>query len=67
MVVRYSNHSLNDRPFDDQTVLDYLNTELVRYSDSHFTFITLANWVEKLLLRCTIIMAGCIPRVECIY
>ena len=48
MVVRYSNHSLNDRPFDDQTVLDYLNTELVRYSDSHFTFITLANWVEKL-------------------
>ena len=32
-LVRYSGHGLNNEPFNEQTVLDHLNTELVHYSD----------------------------------
>ena len=35
LLVRYSGHGLNNEPFDEQTNLDHLNTELVRYSDPH--------------------------------
>ena len=35
MVVSYSSQGLNDRPFNNQTFLDHLNTKLVRYSDPH--------------------------------
>ena len=31
----YSRHGLNSRSFNERTVLDHLNTELVFYSDSH--------------------------------
>ena len=31
--VPYSRHGLNNVHFNEQTVLDHLNTELVRYSD----------------------------------
>ena len=39
LLVRYSRHGLKNRPFDKQTVLDHLNTELVCYSDPHCTLI----------------------------
>ena len=31
----YSDHYLNNRPFDYQTTFDHLKTRLVRYSDPH--------------------------------
>ena len=31
----YSGHGLNNKPFEEQTILDHLNTELVRFSDLH--------------------------------
>ena len=34
-LVHYSGHGLNNEPFNDPTVLNHLNTELVRYSDPH--------------------------------
>ena len=34
LLVCYSNHSLNTKPFDEP-VLDHVNTQLVRYSDPH--------------------------------
>ena len=37
LFVRYSGHGLNNEPFDERTVLDHLNTKLVRYSDPHCT------------------------------
>ena len=33
-LVRYSD-DLNNEPFNEHTVLDHLNTKLVRYSDPH--------------------------------
>ena len=36
-LVCYSRCALNNRPFDQWTVLDHLNTELVCYSDPHCT------------------------------
>ena len=33
--VRYSDHGLNTRPFNDRTGFNHLNTGLVRYSDPH--------------------------------
>ena len=35
LLVRYSGHGLNNEPFDEPTVLDHSNTELVRFSDLH--------------------------------
>ena len=35
LLVRYSSHGLNNEPFNEQTILDHLNTELVCYSDPH--------------------------------
>ena len=35
MVVRLSNGGLNKEPFDERTVFNHSNTELVRYSDPH--------------------------------
>ena len=35
LLVRYSGHGLNNEPFEERTVLDHSNTELVRYSDPH--------------------------------
>ena len=37
LLVRYSGHGLNNEPFGNRTILDHLNTELVRYSDPHCT------------------------------
>ena len=37
LLVCYSGHGLNNGPFDEQTVLNHLNTGLVRYSDPHCT------------------------------
>ena len=34
-IVQYSDHCLNNRPFDYQTTFDHLNTKLVRYSDPY--------------------------------
>ena len=39
--VHYSRHGLKNRPFDEQTVLDYLNTKLVCFSDPHCTMVIL--------------------------
>ena len=36
LLVPYSSLDLNNKPFDEQTVLDHLNTELACYSDLHF-------------------------------
>ena len=33
LLVRYSSHELNNEPFEEQHILDHLNTKLVRYSD----------------------------------
>ena len=33
LIFCYSRHGLNNEPFDEQTVLDHLNTELVSNSD----------------------------------
>ena len=33
LLVRYSGHGLNNKPFGNQTILNHSNTELVRYSD----------------------------------
>ena len=38
VLVRYSSHDLNNKPFDEQTVLEHSNTEIVHYSDPHCTF-----------------------------
>ena len=35
LLFRYSGHGLNNEPFDEPTVLDHSNTELVRFSDLH--------------------------------
>ena len=35
LLVCYSRHGLNSEPFNEQTVLDHLNTKLVYYSDPH--------------------------------
>ena len=35
LLVGYSGHGLNNEPFNERTVLDHLNPELVRYSDPH--------------------------------
>ena len=35
LLVRYSRHGLNNRPFNEQTVLDHLHTKLVCNSDPH--------------------------------
>ena len=35
LLVCYPGNGLNNQPFDEQTVLDHLKTELVRYSDPH--------------------------------
>ena len=40
LFVRYSRHGLNNGPFDKRTVLDHLNTKIVRYADAHCTLIT---------------------------
>ena len=37
LLVWYSCHGLNNRPFSDRTCLDHLNTGLVRNSDCHWT------------------------------
>ena len=37
LLVCYSSHDLNNEPFNEQTILDHLNTKLVRYSDPHCT------------------------------
>ena len=42
LLVCYSVHCLNNGPFDEQTILDHLNTELVRYSDSNSS-VTIAH------------------------
>ena len=34
-LVRYSGHGLINEPFDQLTIQDHSNTELVRYSDPH--------------------------------
>ena len=36
LLVRYSSHDLNNEPFNERTVLEHLNTELVGYSDPHW-------------------------------
>ena len=35
LLVCYLSHDLNNEPFNEQTILDHLNTELVCYSDPH--------------------------------
>ena len=35
LLVRYSDHHLNNGPFGYWTTFDYSNTRLVRYSDTH--------------------------------
>ena len=42
--VLYSSHGLNNEPFNDWTVFNHLNTELVCYSDPHFICIFLPNY-----------------------
>ena len=37
LLVKYSSHGLKRGPFDERTILDHLNTELVHYSDPHFS------------------------------
>ena len=34
-LVLFSNHDPNNKPFDERTILDHLNTELVCYSNPH--------------------------------
>ena len=36
LLVHNSRHGLNNGPFDEQAVLDHLNTQLVSYSDPHY-------------------------------
>ena len=33
LLVCYSSFNLNNKPYDEQTIFDHSNTELVRYSD----------------------------------
>ena len=47
LLVRFSKHGLNNRPFDEQTVLNHLNTELVRHSDAHCTGLPYRPRVEN--------------------
>ena len=35
LLVRYPSHDLNKEPFDERTILDHSNIELVSYSDPH--------------------------------
>ena len=35
LLFRYSSHDLKNKLFEEPTVLDHLNTKLVRYSDPH--------------------------------
>ena len=35
LLVCYSRHGLNNGPFNEQNVLNHLNTEIVHYSDPH--------------------------------
>ena len=35
LLVPYSSHDLKNGPFIDRTVLNHLNTKLVRHSDPH--------------------------------
>ena len=37
LLVHYSRHGLNNEPLEERTVLEHLNTKLVRYSDPHCT------------------------------
>ena len=41
LLVRYSGHGLNNKPFNERTNLDHLNTKLVCYSDPHCIWILL--------------------------
>ena len=51
-IVRYSGHGLNTEPFDERTVLDHLNTKLVRYSDPHCTNYLLSVKLRKCCQHC---------------
>ena len=33
LLVHHSSHDLNNKPFDEQTILDHSNTKLVHYLD----------------------------------
>ena len=48
LLVGYSRHGLNNGPFDERTVLDHLNPELlVQYSDPHcIQLIISRNWKQ---------------------
>ena len=37
LLVCYSSYDLKSKPFEERTILDHLNTELVGYSDPHCT------------------------------
>ena len=50
LFVRYSGHGLNNRPFDDRTCLDHLNTRLVRYSDPHCIWMVRSMMAPKIWL-----------------
>ena len=54
ILVCYSRHGLNNRPFDEQTVLDHLKTELVGYSDPHCP-----GLVHNLDARCSLYYDFC--------
>ena len=50
LLVHYSGHGLNNEPFDNQTVLDHSNTELVCYSDPHCTSWSLSG-ISNLMIQ----------------
>ena len=44
LFVHYSSHDLNNKTFKEQTILDHLNTKLVRYSGPHVTQVADVKW-----------------------
>ena len=52
LLVCYSRHTLNNRPFEEQTVLGHINTQLVRYSDPNCSaFKTEATLVQRKVIK----------------
>ena len=52
LLVPYSSHDLINEPFKERTILDHLNTELIRYSDSQCIRLLKASILTLTVLGC---------------
>ena len=51
LLVCYLKHGLNNRPFEQQFVLDHLNTKVVHYSDPQCNYVFKYFFIRKLILQ----------------